>query len=249
MNTLTEVADITVKEQQLRVAQSEAAAALRGVLKQPAGQARARLRFGPGRTCEALARMLDKALVQAENGGIEADQLVVSGGSVTVAEHIIRVRRKAHGLADWISSPTSDVTIVLRPKGLADLVTETEVALQPVDPPTPVAPSVAEPETAEETAVRNALRAVLDPDLGVNIVDMGFVRRVKLDTPGFAAITMTLTSPACPLAKVMTDQMRTELAVLDTDFKVDWEWKPSWRPEDISPAGRDQLTAIGFKAF
>jgi metal-sulfur cluster biosynthetic enzyme/ribosomal protein L22 len=251
MTTAMASTDITVREQQLRVAQQEAVAALRRVMHQPAVQARARLRFGPGPTCEQLARMLDKALVQAEDGGLAPDNLMLSGARAEAAEHIIRVRRKAHGLADWISSPTSDVTLVLRPKGLAALAAgnATEAVIAPQEVPAPVPPRVTEPETADETAVRQALFEVLDPDLGVNIVDLGFVRRVKLDEPGFATVTMTLTSPTCPLHKVMTDQMRTALAPHGIDFKVQWEWSPSWRPADISPAGRAQLEAIGFRNF
>ncbi|AHV93334.1 metal-sulfur cluster assembly factor [Bordetella holmesii] len=105
------------------------------------------------------------------------------------------------------------------------------------------------PETEAETTIRQALQAVLDPDLGVNIVDMGFVRQVRLRDDGVAKITMTLTSPACPLAKVMTDQMRTTLAAQDTDFEVEWVWQPSWRPADITASGREQLAAIGFNKF
>lgn len=242
MTTLTDIPDITVRESQMRVAQSEASAALEAVLSLPAAKARTRLRFGPGRTSENLARLIDKALVQAEAQGLETDRLVVSAVNAVAAEDIVRIRRKAHGLADWISSPTSDVTIVLRPQGAA--------AAQIV--PQAKAPAIAGvtgPETQAEQAIREALRGVLDPDLGVNIVDFGFVRRVRLDRPGHAIITMTLTSPACPLVKVMTDQMRTILSAMDTDFTVQWEWTPSWRPEDISPAGRDELMVIGFNAF
>ncbi|OZI77103.1 iron-sulfur cluster assembly protein [Bordetella genomosp. 12] len=248
MNTVAEAIEtITVREAQLRLAQSEAAVALKWVMNTPADKARTRLRFGPGPTCEPLARMLDRALAQAEEAGVEADQLVLNRARVVQAEHIIRIRRKAHGLADWISSPTSDITLVLAPPGLAP-----EIDIDSASP----APGVADtpswtpaPETAAESEIRQALLTVLDPDLGVNIVDLGFVRQVRLDDAGHATITMTLTSPACPLAKVMTDQMRTILAERNTEFTVDWMWQPSWRPADITPSGREQLAAIGFNKF
>ncbi|AMD49316.1 uL22 family ribosomal protein [Bordetella holmesii] len=116
MSTVAEAIDvIMVREPQLRLAQSEAAVALKWVINTQAGKARHRLRFGPGPTCEQLARLLDKALVQAEQAGIDPDALVLSRARVKQAEHIIRIRRKAHGLADWISSPTSDVTLTLTP--------------------------------------------------------------------------------------------------------------------------------------
>ena len=100
---------------------------------------------------------------------------------------------------------------------------------------------------ARETAVREALLDVIDPDLGVNIVDLGFVRRVEvLDRT--AVITMTLTSAACPLTSIMEDQIRAEMAGVSdvSGFRVNWEWLPPWRPADITDSGREQLRAIGF---
>ncbi|MEN0137032.1 MAG: iron-sulfur cluster assembly protein [Rhodococcus sp. (in: high G+C Gram-positive bacteria)] len=245
MTTLAEATDITVRENQVRVEESEASAALQRVMGEPAGQARARLRLGPGRTCEQLARMLDTALERAQQSGLDAETLVLSAGSAVAAEDIVRVRRKAHGVADFISSPTSDVTIILRPRGLAAAGLVEKPAAEPVVPQ--VRPAV--PETEAELAVREALYEVLDPDLGVNIVDLGFVRRVQVDEDGVATITMTLTSAACPLTVVMESQIRTVLAEMDTEYVVQWEWLPSWRPHDISEDGRDQLRAIGFTAF
>jgi metal-sulfur cluster biosynthetic enzyme len=59
-----------------------------------------------------------------------------------------------------------------------------------------------------------------------------------------AVVTMTLTSAACPLTKIMEDQIRTALA--GTGFRVEWQWLPAWRPADITADGREQLRAIGF---
>ena len=103
------------------------------------------------------------------------------------------------------------------------------------------------PPGEEAETVREALRDVIDPDLGVNIVDLGFVREVGVEA-GTAVITMTLTSAACPLTSIMEDQIRTELAAVPhvTGFRVNWVWLPPWRPADISASGRDQLRAIGF---
>lgn len=96
-------------------------------------------------------------------------------------------------------------------------------------------------------AVRAALGEVIDPDLGVNIVDLGFVRGVEIGDR-IAVIRMTLTSAACPLSRIMEDQIRTGLAPLGgiEEYRVDWEWVPAWRPADITDSGRDQLRAIGF---
>jgi len=250
-----------VDEPQLRVTEGDARTALRRVVGQPAVAARARLRFGPGRTCEPVARLLDRAIVQAENAGLDPALLVVADGSAQAAEDIVRVRRKG-GIADWIYSPACHVRIVLRPVGLhaisgPNLVPPPEggSATDSADPlpasqPAPALSPAAVPGTPRDEraeVVREALSEVIDPDLGVNIVDLGFVRAVNIQERT-AVITMTLTSAACPLTGVMEDQIRSELAALgDLDgFVVDWQWIPAWRPADITDSGREQLHAIGF---
>jgi len=254
----TLAAEWHVDEPQLRVTESDAQAALRAVTGKPVIPARARLRFGPGRTCEAIARLLDRAIVRAESAGLDPRLLVVANGSAEAGEDIVRVRRKAHGVADWIHSPTCRVRIVLRPAGLhtaglhtAGLHAPGQAAGTPGLPPAdPVAPAPArEPAepAGEAAAVRDALAEVIDPDLGVNIVDLGFVRGIALDGRT-AVITMTLTSAACPLTGVLEDQIRAGLVPLGCvdDFRVDWQWIPAWRPADITDSGREQLRAIGF---
>jgi metal-sulfur cluster biosynthetic enzyme len=249
---LTLVADWHLDEPRLRVGELDGRTALSAVTGQPVISARARLRFGPGRTCEPIARLLDRAIVQAEGAGLDPALLVVADGSVQAAEDIIRVRRKAHGVADWIHSPTCHVRIILRPAGLhATTRPDLSPSPRPPGPPSPAparaAESPAGSDGARVAAVREALSEVIDPDLGVNIVDLGFVRAVTIEERT-AVITMTLTSAACPLTGVMEDQIRTELAALgDLDgFVVDWQWLPAWRPADITDSGREQLHAIGF---
>jgi len=237
-------------EPQLRVAEGDARAALRAVTGQPVIPARARLRFGPGRTCEPIARLLDRAIVRAEAAGLDPRLLVVADGSAEAGEDIVRVRRKAHGVADWIHSPTCRVCIVLRPAGLhatARPAGAGSSAPAPADPVAPAPPREPAEPTGEAAAVRDALAEVIDPDLGVNIVDLGFVRGVAVEGRT-AVITMTLTSAACPLTGVLEDQIRAGLASLGCvdDFRVDWQWIPAWRPADITEDGREQLRAIGF---
>ena len=245
---MTLVADWHLDEPRLRVAELDGRTALGAVTGQPVISARARLRFGPGRTCEPLARLLDRAIVQAEGAGLDPALLVVADGSVQAAEDIIRVRRKAHGVADWIHSPTCRVRIILRPAGL-HATTHLPAPSQVPQPLQALAParSPDRPAGPGVDAVREALSEVIAPDLGVNIVALGFVRAVTIEERT-AVITMTLTSPACPLTGIMEDQIRTELAPLgDLDgFVVDWQWIPAWRPADITASGREQLHAIGF---
>jgi metal-sulfur cluster biosynthetic enzyme len=172
-------------------------------------------------------------------------QKVTSRAAVRVWVRV-RVRRKAHGTADWIHSPTSRVELVLQPAGLYQVATAPAAARDqvPVDVSTRDAQLADDPAAA---AVREALFDVIDPDLGVNVVDLGFVRDLHVEA-GTAVITMTLTSAACPLTGVMEDQIRTELGTVDAvgDHRVDWVWSPAWRPSDITDSGREQLRAIGF---
>ena len=240
--TLT--AEWPVDEPQVRVTEGDARAALRAVTGKPVIPARARLRFGPGRTCEAIARLLDRAIVRAESAGLDPRLLVVADGSAEAGEDIVRVRRKAHGVADWIHSPTCRVRIVLRPAGLHTAGRAATPSRPPADLVAPV--PAAEP-SGDAAIVHDALAEVIDPDLGVNIVDLGFVRGIALDGRT-AVITMTLTSAACPLTGVLEDQIRAGLVPLGCvdDFRVDWQWIPAWRPADITESGREQLRAIGF---
>jgi metal-sulfur cluster biosynthetic enzyme/ribosomal protein L22 len=236
-----------VDDPQLRVVEGDARTALRLITGQPAVSARARLRFGPGRTCEPVARLLDRAIVQAEGAGLDPALLVVADGSAQAAEDIVRVRRK-DGIADWIHSPTCRVRIILRPAGR-------HATADPVPPPEPdpaaasmlATPPATPADSAGAGLVREALAEVIDPDLGVNIVDLGFVRDIEV-RDRTAVITMTLTSAACPLSRIMEEQIRTGLASLDgiDDFRVDWQWVPAWRPTDITDSGREQLCVIGF---
>jgi metal-sulfur cluster biosynthetic enzyme/ribosomal protein L22 len=256
---MTLAAQWRIEEPRLRITETDGRAALRAVTGQPVIPARARLRFGPGRTCEQLARLLDRAIVQAEAAGLQPELLVVTDGSVQAAEDIIRVRRKAHGVADWIHSPTCRVQITLRPAGLLATSNPPAASAPPASAasPAPAAPSPApaapapapadDRSTRSARAVRDALSEVIDPDLGVNIVDLGFVRDVAVQERT-AVIIMTLTSAACPLTGVLEDQIRTELAPLDEidGFRVDWQWIPAWQPADITDSGREQLRAIGF---
>jgi metal-sulfur cluster biosynthetic enzyme/ribosomal protein L22 len=245
---MTLAAVLHIEEPQLRITEHDAVTALRAIAGQPVISARARLRFGPGRTCESLARLLDRAIVQAEGAGLDPALLIVAGGTARAAADIVRVHRKGYGLADWIASPTCRVRIMLRPAGLH--ATATADPPEPPEPPLPAtlaADAPAEPADERAAAVREALSDVIDPDLGVNIVDLGLVRAVAVQGRT-AVITMTLTSAACPLTGVMENQIRTGLAALGCieDFRVDWQWVPAWRPADITDSGRQQLRAIGF---
>ena len=112
--------------------------------------------------------------------------------------------------------------------------------------------TTAEETTAEETVsqevedVIEALRNVVDPELGINVVDLGLVYGVDVDAEKIATVDMTLTSAACPLTDVIEEQAREALDGLVTDFRINWVWMPPWGPEHITEDGREQLRALGF---
>jgi metal-sulfur cluster biosynthetic enzyme len=94
--------------------------------------------------------------------------------------------------------------------------------------------------------VEEALRDVVDPELGINVVDLGLVYGLTVDEANVAIIDMTLTSAACPLQDVIEDQIRTATSSLVNDFRVNWVWMPPWGPDKITDDGREQLRALGF---
>jgi metal-sulfur cluster biosynthetic enzyme len=108
--------------------------------------------------------------------------------------------------------------------------------------------SSATPVVVED--LEEAMRDVVDPELGINVVDLGLVYGIHVDTSpdgrAFAAIDMTLTSAACPLTDVIEDQTRMALDGLVEDFRINWVWMPPWGPDKITDDGREQLRALGF---
>src|SRR5204863_3877866 len=94
--------------------------------------------------------------------------------------------------------------------------------------------------------VLEAMRDVVDPELGVNVVDLGLVYGVAIGEDGAATIDMTLTSAACPLTDVIEDQAAAALEGLVPGFRINWVWLPPWGPDKITEDGREQLRALGF---
>jgi metal-sulfur cluster biosynthetic enzyme len=91
-----------------------------------------------------------------------------------------------------------------------------------------------------------AMRDVVDPELGINVVDLGLVYGITVDPDNVAVLDMTLTSAACPLTDVIEDQTREALAPFVSDFRINWVWMPPWGPDKITDEGREQLRALGF---
>ena len=100
--------------------------------------------------------------------------------------------------------------------------------------------------TASRDDVVEAMKDVVDPELGINVVDLGLVYGVHLDEGHNCVLDMTLTSAACPLTDVIEDQTNSALEGLVGDVTINWVWMPPWGPDKITPDGREQLRALGF---
>jgi len=94
--------------------------------------------------------------------------------------------------------------------------------------------------------IEEALKDVVDPELGINVVDLGLVYGLHLEDDDSLTIDMTLTSAACPLTDVIEDQTQTALEGLVDQWVINWVWMPPWGMEMITDDGRDQLRALGF---
>ena len=109
--------------------------------------------------------------------------------------------------------------------------------------PDSTAPPSARPTMEDLT---EAMRDVVDPELMVNVVDLGLVYGIHLDDDNNCTIDMTLTSPTCPL----TDRLEfdTEMALdgLVNSVVINWVWLPPWTLDNITEEGREQLRAIGY---
>jgi metal-sulfur cluster biosynthetic enzyme len=117
-----------------------------------------------------------------------------------------------------------------------------------VPPPAAASPSVSKATIAD---IEEAMKDVVDPELGINVVDLGLVYDAFVDDENVVTLDMTLTSAACPLTDVIEDQTRAALTTgpgggLVKDFRINWVWLPPWGPDKITDDGREQLRALGF---
>ena len=94
--------------------------------------------------------------------------------------------------------------------------------------------------------VTEAMKDVVDPELGINVVDLGLLYGVDIDAESRVTLDMTLTSAACPLTDVIMDQTEQALEGLAADVAINWVWMPPWGPEKITDDGREQLRALSF---
>jgi metal-sulfur cluster biosynthetic enzyme len=96
---------------------------------------------------------------------------------------------------------------------------------------------------ADESTVRDALREVEDPEAGMNIVDLGLVYAVEVKEDA-VRVDITMTSPACPVADVLTEQVHDAVAAAvppGTDVSVRLVWEPIWHPSMMSGVAKDHF--------
>ena len=95
--------------------------------------------------------------------------------------------------------------------------------------------------------VVEALKEVIDPELGVNIYDLGLIYDLfESEDDKSLLINMTLTSAGCPLTDLIEEQTAQALDGVVDAFRINWVWMPPWGPERITDDGREQMRAIGF---
>lgn len=101
--------------------------------------------------------------------------------------------------------------------------------------------------TAErEAVIREAMKEVVDPELMVNVVDLGLLYGIDIDDDMHITLDMTLTSPACPLTDEIEFAAKHALSQIASGVTINWVWLPPWTMEMITEDGREQLRSIGF---
>ncbi len=122
-----------------------------------------------------------------------------------------------------------------------------------IPPPAPETPApnietaglVPDPARTEalKPGILDAIRTVYDPEIPVNILELGLIYDVAVDASGVAAITMTLTAPGCPAAQSLPVEVARKVKALPgvTDAKVDVVWEPAWTKDRMSEAAKLQL--------
>ncbi len=101
----------------------------------------------------------------------------------------------------------------------------------------------ADRDAALRSGVMAALSKVFDPEIPINIFELGLIYEVIIDASSTVGIRMTLTAPACPAAQYLPEQVRRAVAAVDgvRDVTVDVVWEPPWTRDRMSEAARLQL--------
>jgi metal-sulfur cluster biosynthetic enzyme len=110
----------------------------------------------------------------------------------------------------------------------------------------PTAPSIrnaVDPVRASLEEIEEALKDVADPELGVNVVDLGLIYGLRFGEHGTLMIDITLTTAACQLMGVIEQQTARALDGIVDKWRLNWVWMPPWGPDRITDDGRAQMRA------
>jgi FeS assembly SUF system protein len=115
----------------------------------------------------------------------------------------------------------------------------------PTPETTPPTPLVVDPQNTEalRPAIVQAISTVFDPEIPVNIWELGLIYDIAVDAASAAVITMTLTAPGCPAAQSLPVEVAAKVKAVPgvTDAKVDIVWEPGWTKDRMSEAAKLQL--------
>jgi metal-sulfur cluster biosynthetic enzyme len=103
-------------------------------------------------------------------------------------------------------------------------------------------------DTINEEEIWESLTAVTDPEIGIDIVNLGLVYGVDADDDGLVKVRMTLTSMGCPATGLLEFMAKEAVGTVEgvKDVVVEWTFDPPWSPERMTEEGRDMLQAMGF---
>ncbi len=150
-------------------------------------------------------------------------------------------------MTDTVATQQAEAHRTGRSAADLDAGLQAEAAAPAVDGAASAPRPTEDPQLIED--LEEALKDVVDPELGINIVDLGLIYDLHVDAENVATIDMTLTSAACPLTEMIEEQVAAALVGDDglvDDFRINWVWLPPWGPEKITEDGREQMRALGF---
>ncbi len=185
---------------------------------------------------EALATHEAMRTMLTSKGQLAGDEDVIGDGVAFagVSKYPARVKCALLGWMAFTDALNQAMSQPTRPASDRDSADEGSTTMSEVT----TRPNVAD--------VEEAMRDVVDPELGINVVDLGLVYGITVDAQNHAVLDMTLTSAACPLTDVIEDQTAQALEGLVASYRVNWVWMPPWGPDKITDDGREQLRALGF---
>ncbi|MEM9309924.1 MAG: SUF system Fe-S cluster assembly protein [Pseudomonadota bacterium] len=153
---------------------------------------------------------------------------------------------------DYVAAPAPNDTLAVKPPRarVSDAIDEDrDVTPRQRDyldgflAASPIAPAEGEAGGALQTAVVDALKEIYDPEIPVNIYDLGLIYGVDVDDESDVTITMTLTTPHCPVAETMPGEVELRASSVPgiRDAEVELVWDPPWSPEKMSDEARLEL--------